>query len=239
MLSIINSMYLNGLNGYLVEVQTEVTNGFPKFEVVGLPDTSVKEAKERIKAAIRNSGCNIPTNRIIINLAPADTKKEGSIYDLPMAVGILTAMNAIKKENVKDTVILGELSLDGRINKINGILPMCIAAYDLGIKKVIIPKENEKEASVIQGIKIYGVKHLKEVINYCNEEEFLLTSKNDFKKIELNQNKFDFDFEDIKGQENAKRALEIASAGGHNCILIGNPGVRKNFNGKSNRINFT
>ena len=152
MLSKVNSMALHGLDGYLIDVQVDVSNGMPCWEIVGLPDTSVKEAKERVKTAIKNSGYELLSKRIIINLAPADTKKEGSLFDLPIAIGILEDLGEIKNESLDKIAFIGELSLDGNINRVNGILPMCIEAKKLGIKTVIVPKENSKEAAIVNGI---------------------------------------------------------------------------------------
>lgn len=146
MLSIVKSMALRGLEGYLIDVQVDVSSGLPSWEIVGLPDVSVKEAKERVKTAIKNSGVEFQSKKIVVNLAPADTKKEGSSYDLPMAIGILISMNVITNQELDKIAFIGELSLDGKINKVNGVLPMCIEAMKLGIEKIIVPEENAKEA---------------------------------------------------------------------------------------------
>ena len=154
MLSIVKSMSLQGLEGFLVDVQVDVSAGMPNFEVVGLPDATVREAKERVKTAIKNSGFEFQSRKILINLAPADTRKEGSFFDLPIAVGILLDFQNIKLQNLSDTVFIGELSLDGKLNKINGILPMCIEAKKLGIKRVILPADNAKEAAIVSGLEV-------------------------------------------------------------------------------------
>ena len=168
MISTVKTISLTGIEGSLVEVQTDITGGLPGFEIVGLPDTSVKESKERIKSAIKNSSIEFPSRKIIINLAPASTKKEGTSYDLPIAIGILLAQNKIINKKLENTIFIGELSLDGKINHINGVLPMCIEAMNLGIKKVILPKSNEREAAVITNLEIIGVNNLQEVIDYLN-----------------------------------------------------------------------
>ena len=168
MLSKIKTMALEGLNGYLVEIQSDISGGLPSFDVVGLPDIRVKEAKERVKAAIRNSGIDFPSRKIVVNLSPADKKKEGTFFDLPIAIGILLAIDEINKLNIEDTIFLGELSLDGTIEKVNGILPMCIEAKKLGIKRVIVPIQNSLEASIINEIEVIPVGYLKEVLDFIN-----------------------------------------------------------------------
>ena len=192
----------------------------------GLPDISVKEAKERVRTAIKNSGYDVLSRKIVVNLAPADIKKEGSFFDLPIAIGILMCNEDIQVKNEESTILIGELSLDGKLNRVRGILPMCIEAKKLGIQRVILPIGNAKEAAVVDGIKIIGAKCLQEVIDYLNGKKEILPTTINLTELFQNQNTNLFDFSEVKGQENIKRALEIAAAGGHNCLLIRNTGVR-------------
>ena len=212
MLSIVKSVSLLGLDGCLIYVQVDVSAGIPGWDIVGLPDTSVKEAKERVRTAIKNSGYELQSRKIIVNLAPADTKKEGSAFDLPIAIGILLCTEAIGQVSA-DIAFIGELSLDGKINKINGVLPMCIEAKKLGIKQVILPKDNAQEAAVVEGIDVFGANTLREVVDFLNGNLKIEKSNIDIEKLFETNNKSMFDFNEVKGQENIKRALEIAAAG--------------------------
>lgn len=234
MLSKIKSMSLLGVDGYLVDVQVDISGGLPSWEVVGLPDASVRESKERVKAAIQNTGIEFKSRKIVINLAPAYTKKEGSSFDLPIAVGILMNLGIISYQTLDDYVFIGELSLDGKLNRLNGVLPMCIEALNLGIKKVIIPFDNRLEAASVKGLEIYPAKTLLDVINHLNSKELIERYEIDTEKVLKERNDFKFDFSEVKGQENVKRGLEIAAAGGHNLLLIGSPRFRENNACKKN-----
>ena len=203
MLAITKSMALQGLDGYLVSIEVDISAGMPYFEIVGLPDASVKESRERVKTAIRNSNIEFLSRRIVVNLAPANTRKEGSIFDLPIAVGILIATGNINnnlEEFLESTIFIGELSLNGKIEKSNGVLPICIEAKKLGIKRVILPKENAEEASIVKGIEILPVNNLQELIEYLNGGRDILKQKyKDFNSH--TETKYNFDFENVKGSE--------------------------------------
>lgn len=219
-----------GIEAFPVEIEVDFTRGLPGITIVGLPDSSIKESKERIRAALKNSGFRFPNNKIIVNLAPADLRKEGSGFDLSIAIAILSGMGILSKEKLINRAFLGELSLDGRIKATKGILPAVIKAKELGLEEIIVPEENLFEACLVRDFKIQSFSHLREVIDYLREGNKVFNTSYERKNFEFFLevlNEYEVDFSEIFGQDSAKRALEIAAAGGHNILMIGPPGAGK------------
>lgn len=227
MLARVLSSAVIGIDAYLVEVEVDISAGLPSFTTVGLPETAVKESRERVKSAITNSGYSFPDDRITVNLAPAGIKKEGTGFDLPIAMGILTATKTIPQNLIEKFLMLGELSLDGRVKPVQGVLPMALAAAEAGYRGIVVPEDNRREAAVVDGIDVYPARTLAQGVDFLRGFATIEPEKTDIDGLFSMRNDLDVDFSEVMGQEHVKRSMEVAAAGGHNLLMVGPPGSGK------------